>query len=100
VIRFEEYMGQLIMLGLPDTSGEKDAVAVHLVKLLNVDVGGIWVESKEMTQALRHGLKKADFPAEAQALDFAHFLPYSRIFFVAVSLTKLDPTSLGLPSDS
>jgi hypothetical protein len=100
VVRFDDYIGQPIMLGLLASSPEGEIVHVYLVKLCGVEAGGIWVESKEMTQIFQQALIKADFPPEVQSVDFAHFVPYTRIASVEIPLIPLDPTTLGLTGDS
>ena len=101
MVKLEENIGQLVLLALSSVKPDgSENLMAHFVKLCGVEQGGLWVESKEMTQRVQQALKDAEFPKIMLSAQYAHFLPYSRIAFVAVPLTPFDPKTLGLTDDS
>ena len=100
MVRLQEYIGKFIFLGLNAASGGSEFVEIHVVKLRGVEAGGIWIESRAMTESFRKALKEGVFPQKVLSVNWAHFLPYSRIASVEVPVTEFDPEALGLTDDS
>jgi hypothetical protein len=69
-MQLSDYIGREILLLIPDV----DPNLPQLVKLVGVDVGGVWIESQPLTNTFLASIKQAVWPTSP-----AFFLPYHAI---------------------
>src|SRR5437016_3429452 len=98
MIKFDEHIGEQVFIcpKHPLGSGGMEG-QIHAVKLLGVDLGGIWFEHLEATQGMIEWAKSRGFqPSSDFPKVLAFFLPYSEIYFAFVVATTINEQSLGV----
>lgn len=90
-MQLSDYIGQTIVLAIPSIDPKK----FREVKLLGVEIGGIWVESQQLVEM---GLRSYGLAASETSLAF--FFPYHEIFcgYVPIEGIALDEKAFGVES--
>ena len=88
MVRLEDLIGKKLTLALKDS--EKP---IYTVRLHGVEVGGIWVESREMESRLRPVREDTKRNRSKLVQKPVFFIPYGQIVFLIACSTELDESS-------
>jgi len=90
MVKFDERIGEFIAISPKHPLEDGDSLPkTYKVKLVGVDIGGIWFEHEDATRRMRDALGEA-----GKLRSVAFFLPYSELYFAFVGFTDIDEQSL------
>ena len=98
MIKFDEHIGEEIALCPKNPLSSSDQPGkLYFVKLIGVDVGGIWFEHQQATDEMVEEWRSQGLVIHPSFLQkvLAFFVPYSEIYFAFLLSTKVDE-SLGV----
>jgi hypothetical protein len=98
MIKFDEHIGETIFIFPKHPIKMEDTEPrIYGVKLVGVDLGGIWFEHEDATQRLISEMKASGLQVQTEIPKvLAFFVPYSELYFAFVVATKIDEQSLGV----
>ena len=98
MIKLDEHIGETIFIfpKHPINMEDKEPT-IYGVKLVGVDVGGIWFEHEGATRRLIAEMKASGLQVQPDIPKvLAFFVPYSELYFAFVVATVIDDKSLGV----